>query len=58
MEGEAMGLSWQQVAFIGEQSAVSSCPIRFPRRAGQAVIPHGPDRNLTVGEARPRGKQP
>ena len=25
---------------------------------GQAVIPHGPDRNLTVGEARPPGKQP
>jgi hypothetical protein len=25
---------------------------------GQAVIPHGPDRNLTVGEALPRGKQP
>ncbi len=26
--------------------------------AGQAVIPHGPDRNLTVGEAILRGKQP
>ena len=25
---------------------------------GQSVIPHGPDRNLTVGEALPRGKQP
>ena len=25
---------------------------------GQAVIPHGPDRNLTVGEALPRRKQP
>jgi hypothetical protein len=25
---------------------------------GQAVIPHGPDRNLTVAEAIPRGKQP
>jgi hypothetical protein len=25
---------------------------------GQSVIPHGPDRNLTVGEALPHGKQP
>jgi len=25
---------------------------------GQTVIPHRPDRNLTVGEVLPRGKQP
>ena len=25
---------------------------------GQAGVPHGPDRNLTVDEARPPGKQP
>ena len=25
---------------------------------GQVVIPHGPDRNLTVGEALPHSKQP
>jgi len=32
--------------------------IQLRLEAGQAVIPHGPDRNLTVGEALPRRKQP
>src|SRR5215475_1906826 len=31
---------------------------RLRLEPGQSVIPHGPDRNLTAGEALPRGKQP
>ena len=58
MEGEQWDCPGNKVRFHPEQSAGSSCPNRFPGEPGQAVIPHGPDRNLTVGEARPRGKQP
>ena len=46
------------VSFEPDIVSVQLDGIQLCLEPGQAVIPHGPDRNLTVDEARPRGKQP
>jgi hypothetical protein len=46
------------VSFEPDIVSVQLDGIQLRLEPGQAVIPHGPDRNLTVGEALPRGKQP
>jgi uncharacterized protein (DUF427 family) len=45
------------VSFEPDTVSVQLYGIQLRLEPGQVVIPHGPDRNLTVGEAVPRGKQ-
>jgi uncharacterized protein (DUF427 family) len=46
------------VSFEPDVVSVQLDGTRLRLEPGQTVIPHGPDRNLTVDEARTRGKQP
>ncbi len=46
------------VSFEPDIVSVQLDGIQLRLEPGQAVLPHGPDRNLTVGEALPRVKQP
>jgi uncharacterized protein (DUF427 family) len=46
------------VSFEPDQVSVYLDGKQFRLEPGQSVIPHGPDRNLTVDEGLPRGKQP
>jgi hypothetical protein len=46
------------VSFEPDIVSVQLDGIQLRLEPGQAVIPHGPDRNLTVGETVRRGKQP
>jgi len=46
------------VSFEPDIVSVELDSIKLRLEPGQAVIPHGPDRNLTIGEALPREKQP
>jgi uncharacterized protein (DUF427 family) len=46
------------VSFEPDIVSVQLDGVQLRLEPGQAVIPHGPDRNLTVGETLPHGKQP
>ena len=46
------------VSFEPDVVSVELDGVRLRLEPGQAVIPHGPDRNLTVDETPPHGKQP
>jgi uncharacterized protein (DUF427 family) len=46
------------LSFEPDMVSVQFDGVQLRLEPGQAVIPHGPDRNLTVGEALPHGKQP
>ena len=46
------------VSFEPDVVSVQLDGMQLRLEPGQAVIPHGPDRNLTVGEALPGAKQP
>jgi len=57
-QGQGLAVAGGKIAFVG--NAASARKLLRPGgrlivlEPGQAVIPHGPDRDLTVGEARPR----
>src|SRR5262245_36850465 len=52
-----VGRIYGLVSFEPDIVSVQLHGVQLRLEPGQAVIPHGPDRNLTVGEALPRGKQ-